>query len=65
MNKEDKKLIAFQLPVSMYEALCSIADKHFRSVSAELRVIVSTYIDSNKDYISEEMLDEKLLGNIS
>ncbi len=65
MNKEEKKLIAFQLPVSMYEALCSIADKHFRSVSAELRVIVSTYIDSNKDYISEEMLDEKLLGNIS
>lgn len=65
MNKEDKKLVAFQLPISMYKTLCNIADKHFRSVSAELRVIISTYIDSNKDCISEEMSDEELPGSIS
>ena len=51
-------MIAFQLPQDLYDKLQKLSQLHFRSVSAELRVIVSSYIDLNNDNIGEK-LDRK------
>lgn len=53
-----QKMIAFQLPQDLYDKLQKLSQLHFRSVSAELRVIVSSYIDLNNDNIGEK-LDRK------
>lgn len=62
MNRTDKRLVAFQLPVSVYKDLSMIAEKNFRSISAEIRAIISAYIDSNKSNIGEETANDELSG---
>lgn len=49
-----QKIIAFQLPEELYDALQTSAQRNFRSVSAELRFIVSSYIANNNSDIEEK-----------
>ena len=65
MSVIKQKMIAFQLPEESYTQLQSLAEKHFRSVSAELRAIISSYIDLNKDNIGENVEGISLQERIS
>ena len=49
-----QKMVAFQLPEELYNALQNSAQRNFRNVSAELRFIVSSYIANNNSNIEEE-----------
>ena len=47
-------MLSFEIPNELYEELVLIAESNFRNVSAELRAIVSTYIDSKKSISREQ-----------
>lgn len=46
MSSKDLKMVAFQLPLKTYNKLQFLAEKNYRSISAEIRIIITSYIDS-------------------
>lgn len=46
MSSKDLKMVAFQLPLKTYKKLQFLAEKNYRSISAEIRIIITSYIDS-------------------
>lgn len=43
-NKTKKKMVAFELPEDQYNKLADIAKSNFRTLSAELRMMVTSYL---------------------
>lgn len=49
MIKDDKKLIALQLPKETYEELQLISEERFLSLSAVIRLIIVDYLKNRKE----------------
>lgn len=62
---ETKRMVAFQLSDSQYDMLSKLAKANFRSLSAELRVAVTSYIQSNQILSVEVQKSDRGLSGVT
>lgn len=53
-NKTKKKMVAFELPEDQYNKLADIAKSNFRTLSAELRMMVTSYLACMEETNTDE-----------
>lgn len=46
--KTDKKIVSVELSISTIEQLQQLAKNNYRSLSAQLRMIIEKYVDENE-----------------